>query len=206
MAFRLDAVRHRHTDLKHKQTPLQLCLYRFHADLTEKSSSADSSEPRQATESGVAVEPLAQISVVANLETQSNYLFVAKHGGDNISSVTDNWAAQNESHHGLDMASTEPFKEWQARTLQEDILGCRLGNGHAGFTDNGPPHHHHHQKQHHQPQHHRLDGYSDGYTNGNKLLLEEDLIEKVAAKTISAESTIKGDVMIQLKVRSTSTD
>ncbi|KAF4334077.1 hypothetical protein FBEOM_12088 [Fusarium beomiforme] len=70
-------------------------LYRSHADLTDKSSSADFSEPRNATEIRISVEPLGQISVVPNPETQSNYLFVTKLGGDNVSSVTDYWATKN---------------------------------------------------------------------------------------------------------------
>jgi hypothetical protein len=157
-------------------------LYRSHADLTERSSSADFSEPRQATENGVAVEQLAQISVIPNPETQSNYLFVAKHGGDNISSVSDSWATKNESSQGLDMANSELFKRWQARIVEEAIMGRRLDNGHGGYPGSQLPHHHHN-GQHH-PQ--LLPGYSNGYTNGRRLT-EEEMMDKVGAKMMVEE-------------------
>ncbi|VUC25608.1 unnamed protein product [Clonostachys rosea] len=151
-------------------------LYRSHADLTEKSSSAEFSEPRQATENGVAVEPLGQISVVVNPSTQSNYLFVAKHGGDNISSVTDNWATKHEtSSQSLDMASTELFKKWQARILEEAVLGRGLGNG--GFADHRHPHHIHERHQ---------NGHSNGHSNGERLI-DEEMLEKFRAKLLLEE-------------------
>ncbi|CVL11706.1 hypothetical protein FPRO06_13013 [Fusarium proliferatum] len=159
------------------------CLYRSHADLTERSSSADFSEPRQATENGVSVEPLAQISVVPNAETQSNYLFIVKHGGDNISSVADSWATMNESSSSLDMANTELFKRWQAKILEEAILGRGPQNGHSVFPGDRAPHHHHVQPHAHP---HLLNGYSDRYINGRRVT-EEELMDKVGAKMMVEE-------------------
>lgn len=164
------------------------CLYRSHADLTEKSSTADFSEPRQATDNGVAVEPLAQISVVTNLATQSNYLFVAKHGGDNISSVTDDWSTKDESMHSRDNVSAELFKRWQAKILEEALLGPRSGNGHVGFGDDKPHHHHH--------PHPRINGngYSDGYSNGTRLI-GRDLMEKMAGSKTMVEEILEDEII-----------
>ncbi|KAL2214624.1 hypothetical protein CC79DRAFT_153978 [Sarocladium strictum] len=150
------------------------CLYRSHADLTEKSSTADFSEPTQATENGVAVEATAQIGVVTNPETQSNYLFVAKLGGDNISSVTDDWAASNESSsNSLDMVNTELFKKWQAKILEEAILGHGREYTNGGFHEK--PHRHNH--NHHHDHSNGYGRYVSGYTNGTRLL-EEDSTEE----------------------------
>lgn len=167
-------------------------LYRSHADLTEKSSSADFSEPQQATENGVAVEPLAQISVIPNPKTQSNYLFVAKHGGDNISSVTDDWATKNESSNGLDMVSSELFKRWQAKILEEAILGHRLEIESGGFSDGRlPPHNHRGHPRHHLP------GYSNGYTNGHRLT-EEEMMHKMGAR-IAVDEIMEDEAMARIE-------
>lgn len=151
------------------------CLYRSHADLTEKSSSADFSEPRQATENGVSVQKFSQIGIVPNPQTQSNYVFISKEGADNISSVTDDWATKNESLYGLDMTGMELFKRWQAKMVEEAIFG----QGRLRYGDDFQHHHHNGYTNGH-------NGYTNGFTNGPRLV-EEEFVGKLGSKIVEEE-------------------
>lgn len=71
-------------------------LYRSHADITD-AKTATWSDPKPATSAGQNVQPLAQIGVIMDPKTKSNWVYVAKEGGkDNITAVKDSWQAKEE--------------------------------------------------------------------------------------------------------------
>ncbi|ETI24823.1 hypothetical protein G647_04193 [Cladophialophora carrionii CBS 160.54] len=70
-------------------------LYRSHADITD-AKTATWSDPKPATSAGQTVQPLAQIGVITENKTKSNWVYVAKEGKDNITAVSDPWQAKEE--------------------------------------------------------------------------------------------------------------
>lgn len=71
-------------------------LFRSHADIKAKNSTAVFSTPIPATGDAQIVHKTAQISVVMDKAEQCNRLYVAKAGEDNISQVTDSWVTDSD--------------------------------------------------------------------------------------------------------------